>query len=201
MATSARSRLWIAVVGWLVVGALVIWATCVLLILYTGSRPVIRNADAILVMGAAQYNGRPSPVLKARLDHAIGLFHKGLARKIVFTGGVGAGDTVSEGEVARRYALKHDVPAEAILVERHGQTSAESVAAAASLMRAKGLRSALVVSDSYHMLRLELLVRRAGIRPYRAPAASPIDRARRTRMRYVLRESVLFPATAILGGK
>jgi uncharacterized SAM-binding protein YcdF (DUF218 family) len=201
MATSARSRLWIAVVGWLVVGALVIWATCVLLILYTGSRPVIRNADAILVMGAAQYNGRPSPVLKARLDHAIGLFHKGLAGKIVFTGGVGAGDTVSEGEVARRYALKHDVPAEAILVERHGQTSAESVAAAASLMRAKGLRSALVVSDSYHMLRLELLVRRAGIRPYRAPAASPIDRARRTRMRYVLRESVLFPATAILGGK
>lgn len=201
MAASARGRLWIALIGWLVAGALVIWATCVLLILYTGSRPVIRDADAILVMGAAQYNGRPSPVLKARLDHAIDLFHKGLARKIVFTGGVGAGDTVSEGEVARRYALKHDVPAEAILVERHGQTSAESVAAAASLMRAKGLRSALVVSDSYHMLRLELLVRRAGIRPYRAPAASPIDRARRTRLRYVLRESVLFPATAILGGK
>jgi uncharacterized SAM-binding protein YcdF (DUF218 family) len=153
------------------------------------------------VLGAAQYNGRPSPVLKARLDHAIDLFHKGLAKKMVFTGGVGAGDTVSEGEVARRYAIKHDVPSSAILVERHGVTSAESVAAAASLMRAKGLRSALVVSDSYHMLRLELLARRAGIRPYRAPAASPIDRARRTRARYVLRESVLFPATAILGGK
>ncbi|HEX6063537.1 MAG TPA: YdcF family protein [Longimicrobiales bacterium] len=194
-------RVWLALIGWLVGGTLVIWAMSVLLILYTGARPVIREADAILVLGAAQYNGRPSPVLKARLDHAIDLFDQGLAKTMVFTGGVGAGDTVSEGEVARRYALKRDVPASAILVERHGLTSAESVAAAAALMRAKGLRSALVVSDSYHMLRLELLVRRAGIRPYRAPAASPIDRARRTRLRYVLRESVLFPATAILGGK
>jgi uncharacterized SAM-binding protein YcdF (DUF218 family) len=69
-------------------------------------------------------------------------------------------------------------------------------------MRANGLTSALVVSDSYHMMRLELLVRRAGIRPLRAPApGGPIDRDRQSRMRYVLRESVLFPATAILGGR
>jgi uncharacterized SAM-binding protein YcdF (DUF218 family) len=201
MRAASSPRLWLALVAWLIVGAFAIWVTTILLILYTGARPVIREADAILVLGAAQYNGRPSPVFQARLDHAIGLFHKGLAGKMVFTGGVGAGDTVSEGEVARRYAIKHDVPADAILVERHGVTSAESVAAAAALMREKQLRSALVVSDSYHMLRLELLARRAGIRPYRAPAASPIDRARRQRVRYVLRESVLFPATALLGGK
>jgi uncharacterized SAM-binding protein YcdF (DUF218 family) len=198
---AAPGRIWLALIGWIVIGTLVIWVTTVLLILYAGSRPVIREADAILVLGAAQYNGRPSPVLKARLDHGIDLFHKGLAKRMVFTGGVGAGDTLSEAEVARRYAIRHDVPASAIMVERHGVTSAESVAAAAALMREKGLRSALVVSDSYHMLRLELLVRRAGIRPFRAPAASPIDRARRQRLRYVLRESVLFPATVLLGGK
>jgi uncharacterized SAM-binding protein YcdF (DUF218 family) len=201
MRAAHSGRLWLALFAWLIAGALVIWATTVMLILYTGARPVIRQADAILVLGAAQYNGRPSPVFQARLDHAIGLFHDGLAKTMVFTGGVGAGDTVSEGEVARRYAIKHDVPASAILVERDGVTSAESVGAAAALMREKGLRSALVVSDSYHMLRLELLARRAGIRPYRAPAASPIDRARRQRVRYVLRESLLFPATALLGGK
>jgi uncharacterized SAM-binding protein YcdF (DUF218 family) len=201
MRATSSPRLWLALVAWLIVGAFAVWATTILLILYTGARPVIREADAILVLGAAQYNGRPSPVLQARLDHAIGLFHKGLANRMVFTGGVGAGDTVSEGEVARRYAIKHDVPADAILVERHGVTSAESVAAAAALMREKQLHSALVVSDSYHMLRLELLARRAGIRPYRAPAPSPIDRARRQRVRYILRESVLFPATALLGGK
>jgi uncharacterized SAM-binding protein YcdF (DUF218 family) len=198
---AAASRTWIALIGWLVIGAVAIWVTTILLILYAGSRPVIRKADAILVLGAAQYNGRPSPVLKARLDHAIDLFHKGLAKQMVFTGGVGAGDTLSEAEVARTYALRHDVPASAIMVERHGVTSAESVGAAAALMREKGLGSALVVSDSYHMLRLELLVRRAGIRPFRAPASSPIDRARRQRVRYVLRESVLFPATVLLGGK
>lgn len=201
MRAAASARLWLAWFAWLFIGAFVIWVTTILLILYAGARPVIREADAILVLGAAQYNGRPSPVLQARVDHAIDLFHRGLARKLVFTGGVGAGDTVSEGEVARRYAMKHDVPSSAILVERHGVTSAESVAAAALLMREKGLHSALVVSDSYHMLRLELLARRAGIRPYRAPAASPIDRARRQHARYVLRESVLFPATALLGGK
>lgn len=198
---ASSGRVWLALIGWLITGGIAIWVTTILLVLYAGSRPVIRKADAILVLGAAQYNGRPSPVLKARLDHAIDLFHRGLAKKMVFTGGVGAGDTLSEGEVARRYALKKDVPASAIMVERHGVTSAESVAAAASLMRAKGLRSALVVSDSYHMLRLELLARRAGIKPYRAPASSPIDRARRQRVRYVLRESILFPATALLGGK
>jgi uncharacterized SAM-binding protein YcdF (DUF218 family) len=198
---AATGRSWFALFGWLVAGVIILWMASVLLVLYAGSRPSGRNADAILVLGAAQYNGRPSPVLKARLDHGIKLYKDGRAKRMVFTGGVGAGDTLSEAEVARRYAIRRGVPASAIMVERRGVTSAQSVAAAASLMRAKGLRTALVVSDSYHMMRLELLARRAGIRPYRAPAASPIDRARRQRVRYVLRESVLFPATALLGGK
>ena len=201
MSISTARQSWLALFGWLIIGAFMIWVASVLLVLYAGSRPTLRAADAILVLGAAQYNGRPSPVLKARLDHGIKLYNDGLAKAMVFTGGVGAGDTVSEAEVAQRYAIKNNVPAEHILVERHGVTSAESVSAAAVLMRAKGLRSALIVSDSYHMMRVELLARRAGIRPYRAPASSPIDRAQRQRMRYVLRESVLFPATALLGGK
>jgi len=196
----ARGNIVIAAIGWLLFGALVVWASTVGLILAAGSRPVLRHADAIIVLGAAQYNGRPSPVLQARLDHAIGLYKKRLAPRMVFTGGVGVGDTLSEGEVARRYAVKQGVPDSAIMVERRGQTSAESVSAAATLMRSNGLKSALVVSDSYHMLRLELLTRRAGIQPYRAPARSPIDKSR-NRWRYVLRESVLFPATALLGGK
>lgn len=201
MTGASSGRNWLALFGWLIIGAAALWATTILLILYTGARPVLRQADAILVLGAAQYNGRPSPVFKARLDHALELYHRGLAHTLVFTGGVGAGDTLSEGEVGKRYAMRNGVPASAILVERHGVTSAESVAAAAALMRSRELHSALVVSDSYHMLRLELLARRAGIRPYRAPAASPIDRARRQRVRYILRESVLFPATVLLGGK
>jgi uncharacterized SAM-binding protein YcdF (DUF218 family) len=187
----------------LVVSGLTLWLMAVAMVIVAGEWSTERPADAILVLGAAQYNGRPSPVLQARLDHALDLYDRGLAPRIIFTGGIGAGDTLSEAEVSRRYAVRHGVPASAILVERDGETSAQSVGAAAALMRTEGMASALVVSDSYHMMRLELLARRAGIRPYRAPALNaPIDQGtRQTRWRYVLRESVLFPATAVLGGR
>ena len=190
----------LAIFGWLLFGALVVWAGTVGLILAAGARPVIREADAILVLGAAQYNGRPSPVLQARLDHAIALYKQRLAPKIVFTGGVGVGDTLSEGEVARRYALRNGVPESAIMVERRGVTSAQSITAAAALLRDSGLTTVLVVSDSYHMLRADLLARRAGLTPYRAPAHTPIDKSKQ-RWRFVMRESFVFPVTALLGGK
>jgi uncharacterized SAM-binding protein YcdF (DUF218 family) len=191
---------WLKALAWLIFGVAVIWAGTVGLILAAGARPFLREADAIVVLGAAQYNGRPSPVLQARLDHGIDLYRRKLAPKMVFTGGVGVGDTQSEGEVSRRYAIREGVPDSAIMVEREGVTSAESVSAAAALMRERGLRTALIVTDSYHMLRVELLARRAGIRPYRAPAVTPIDKSR-SRWRYILRESALYPATALLGGR
>ncbi len=177
-----------------------LWLASLGLVLLAGSRPMLREADAIIVMGAAQYNGRPSPVFQARLDYALGLYRDGYAPLLIVTGGVGAGDTVSEGEVGRMYVVQRDVPESAILVDREGMTSSESVSAAAALLRSRGLRSALLVSDSYHMLRLQLLARRAGITAYRAPApSSPIDRSAELHRRYVLRESVLFPVTAVLG--
>lgn len=182
-------------------GAILLWLASVAVVLWAGYRPDPRPADVILVAGAAQYNGRPSPVLQARVDHAIELWRDGQAPRLLFTGGVGQGDTVSEGEVARRYAVAQGVPDSVIMVERVGHTSAESVQAAASLMRNAGLQTVLLVSDTYHMLRLELLARRAGIRPYRSPVpASPIDRDRATHRRYVLRESLLLPAEAVRGG-
>jgi uncharacterized SAM-binding protein YcdF (DUF218 family) len=189
--------------GVFVLSVAALWLSSLALVMLAGAVPNERGADAILVLGAAQYNGRPSPVLRARLDHALDLYDRGLAPRLIFTGGVGTGDTLSEAEVSRRYAVRHGVPDTLILLERQGVTSAQSVGAAAALMRAHNLETALVVSDSYHMLRLELLVRRSGIRPYRSPAAdAPIDLATRsTRWRYLLRESVLFPATAVLGGR
>jgi uncharacterized SAM-binding protein YcdF (DUF218 family) len=200
MATRRNAAL--RVLAALLLSAAALWVAAVGLILYAGSHDTLGEADAVLVLGAAQYNGRPSPVYKARIDHAIGIWQQGLARHLIFTGGVGVGDTLSEGEVGRRYAIRTaNVPDSLVLVERNGVTSAESMGAAAALMRANGLTSAIIVSDSYHMLRLELLARRSGIHARRAPAPGPIDRNRDSRMRYVLRESVLFPATAILGGR
>jgi uncharacterized SAM-binding protein YcdF (DUF218 family) len=189
--------------GVFVLSVAALWLSSLALVMLAGAVPNEKRADAILVLGAAQYNGRPSPVLRARLDHALDLYDRGLAPRLIFTGGIGTGDTLSEAEVSRRYAVRHGVADTLILLEREGVTSAQSVGAAAALMRAHNLETALVVSDSYHILRLELLVRRSGIRPYRSPAAdAPIDHATRsTRWRYLLRESVLFPATAVLGGR
>ncbi|MCI0435208.1 MAG: YdcF family protein [Gemmatimonadetes bacterium] len=179
-----------------------LWVASIGAVWVAGRRPALRTADAIIVLGAAQYNGRPSPVLKARLDHALDLFRRRLGGRLILTGGVGQGDSLSEGEVARRYAIENGVPDSLILVDRAGETSAESVEAAAALMREAGLGSALIVSDSYHMLRLELLARRAGIRPFRAPAPdAPIERDAATFRRYLLRESLLLPAAAVLGGR
>ncbi len=200
MAPSPARSVLLSAAGWLLFGIVVIWAGTVVLIVAAGAVPSVRKADAILVLGAAQYNGRPSPVLQARLNRALSLYRRGYARHLIVTGGVGTGDTVSEGEVARRYAVRNGVPDSVIMVERKGLTSAQSVTAAAALMRSARLRSALIVSDSYHMLRLELLARRAGVRPFRAPAVTPIDSSPR-RWRYVLRESFIFPATALLGAK
>jgi uncharacterized SAM-binding protein YcdF (DUF218 family) len=181
---------------------LLLWAASLGFVIFAGARPVLRPADAIVVLGAAQYNGRPSPVFKARLDHGITLYRQGYAPRLILTGGVGQRDTLSEGEVGRRYALDKGIPETAMLVEREGATSAASMTAAALLMREHNLTTALIVSDSYHMLRLELLARRLGIRAYRAPApAAPIDRSVGERRRYVLRESILFPAQAVLGGR
>lgn len=186
----------------LLIAVAVLWLAAVGLVLLAGRWSQLRPADAILVLGAAQYNGRPSPVLKARLDHALDLYRRGFASYLILTGGVGQGDTLSEGEVSRRYVREAGVADSVILVERQGVTSAQSMGAAAALMRANGLGSALIVSDSYHMMRLDVLARRAGVRPYRAPTpGAPIDRTRSTWWQYVLRESVLFPATAVLGGR
>lgn len=185
---------------WLALAGVAIWLAVVGLVLLVGARPELNESDAIVVMGAAQYNGRPSPVLKSRVDHAIHLFGRGLAPRILFTGGVGTGDTVSEAQVARRYALESGVPDSVILLEPWGRTSAESMGEAARILRARRLDSALLVSDPFHMLRLEMLARRGGLEGNRAPVpAGPIQRNASLTLRYVLRESVLVPIAAVQG--
>ena len=113
-----------------------------------------RPADAIVVLGAAHYGDTPSPVFAARLDHAIELWLDGVAPYLIVTGGEATGDTSAEADVARRYAEDRGVPAAAILAERTGRDTAESLRNVAAIMRANGLRSALFVSDRTHMLRV-----------------------------------------------
>src|SRR5580658_3385101 len=108
-------------------------------------------ADIIVVLGAAEYRGHPSPVLEARLNHALFLYLQRFAPRIATTGGKGGDPSFTEGEVAHAYLARHGVPSEAILVESEGETTVQSLAAAAEIMRRMNLRSCIVVSDGYHI--------------------------------------------------
>jgi len=126
-------------------------------------------ADVIIVLGAAEYHGKPSPVLQGRLNHALLLYLKGLAPFILTTGGAGGDPVYTEGEVGRAYLIKHGVPSEAILVEPEGSTTAQSLDVAAEIMRRMGLQSCIVVSDGYHIYRVKRILEAQGIKVYGSP--------------------------------
>src|SRR5215468_10331277 len=115
-------------------------------------------ADVILVLGAAEYRGRPSPVFKARLDHALELYKKGLAPRVMTTGGAGGDPVFTEGAVGRSYLASQGVPSEAIIVENEAESTVRSVAMAGEIMRRMGLHSVIVVSDGYHVYRVKRML-------------------------------------------
>ena len=184
---------WRYVVG-AVVGAFALYLIAVLGALWwQGTRDERRLVDAILVLGAAQWNGEPSPVLRARLDHAAELYSHGYANRIAVTGGVGDGDEYSEAGVAAKYLEEHGIPAQAILMEDQGRNSLESIHGAASILAANGLSRVLLVSDPPHMLRILSMAEAAGLDAYGSPAAaSPSMGSARAQARYFLRELVLY---------
>jgi uncharacterized SAM-binding protein YcdF (DUF218 family) len=158
-------------------------------------RDEARPADAIVVLGAAQYNGRPSPVLKARLDHALELYRNGLANTIITTGSYGSDPNFSEAEVGRKYLVQHGVSVADILTEQGSGTTFDSVRAAAGLLKARGWNRALVVSDGFHLFRAKEMFMDNGILAFTSPAPnSPIEVEASQRFWHSLREVVLFSA-------
>ena len=177
---------------------LIAWVVSLASVERVGRRDEARDADAIVVLGAAQYVGRPSPVLRARLDHAVSLWKRGLAPTLILTGGTGVGDTTSEAAVARRYAMSKGVPDRAIVLEIKGRTTSESMRAVARIMDDREQNSVILVSDPFHMMRLSILARRYGLEPYTSPTrTSPISSNREERWAYVVSESVKVPLAYI----
>ena len=128
-----------------------------------------RPADVILVLGAAEYRGKPSPVLERRLNHALVLYLRGLAPYILTTGGAGGDPIYTEGEVGRAYLTERGVPSESVLVEPAGSTTAQSIDAAAEIMHRANLNSCIVVSDGYHIYRAKRLLESQHIKVYGSP--------------------------------
>ena len=132
----------------------------------------VRPADVILVLGAAEYRGKPSPVLEARLNHALFLYRQQWAPRILTTGGAGGDPTFTEGEVGRAYLSSHGIPSEAILTETQGSSTVESTVAAAEIMRRLDLKSCIVVSDGYHIYRVKKMLESQGMDVFGSPRPS-----------------------------
>jgi uncharacterized SAM-binding protein YcdF (DUF218 family) len=176
------------------VGNLVVLAISVLIIYvaYISSRieqqskrDEAQPADVIIVLGAAEYRGRPSPVLRARLDHALELYRRGLAPRILTTGGAGGDPIFTEGGVGRSYLVSRGVPSESIVVELEGESTVHSVAAAAEILRRMGLQSAIVVSDGYHIYRVKKMLQSNGLTVYGSPRPEKPEHGLRERWLYV----------------
>jgi uncharacterized SAM-binding protein YcdF (DUF218 family) len=139
-------------------------------VVHEGSLQEVHTADAIVVFGAAEYAGRPSPVLKARLDHALDLFQKGIAPVVITTGGAAADPSYSEGGVGQDYLMHRGIPERNLIAETQGSDTAQSAVRVAVIMRANGLHSCVAVSDAYHVFRIKRLLEHEGIGPvYVAP--------------------------------
>lgn len=160
---------------------------------HTASLQELHPADAIVIFGAAEYSGRPSPVLRARLDHALELFHRGLAPVIITTGGAAADPIFSEGGVGRDYLMKHGVPERSLIAETQGRDTAESALRVGVIMKANGLHSCIAVSDAYHVFRIRKLLEREAVGPvYVAPRPESKPHSLWQRAIAVLRESTSY---------
>jgi len=192
---SLRRRIALALGAALVLG----WCISALSILRAASRDAAAPADAIIVLGAAQYRGRPSPVLRARLDHAIGLYARGLAPRLVLTGGIAEGDTASEAAVSREYALQAGVPDSAILTENDGRTTSQSIAGVARLLHSRRIERVVLVSDPFHVLRASRLGEREGLEVLMSPTRTDgVWRRVARQPAYFLAETVKAPLALIV---
>jgi len=152
------------------------------------------KADAIVIFGAAEYSGRPSPVLKARLDHGLTLFRQGMAPVVITTGGAGQDPQFSEGGVGHDYLLRHGIPEQNLIAETQGSDTAQSAERVATIMHANGMHSCIAVSDAYHVFRIRALLRREGVAVEVAPRPESRPRSAWDRFSAVIREAASYLA-------
>ena len=159
-------------------------------VVHEGSLQELHPADAIVVFGAAEYAGHPSPVLRARLDHAFNLFQHGIAPVVITTGGAASDPSFSEGGVGRDYLMRRGIPERNLIAETQGSDTAQSAVRVAVIMRANGLHSCVAVSDAYHVFRIKRLLEHEGVGPvYVAPRPDSRPHSVVQRMYAVLREA------------
>jgi uncharacterized SAM-binding protein YcdF (DUF218 family) len=179
----------------LAVVAFVLWVAWICLWVVRESwQQEVHPADAIVVFGAAEYDGRPSPVLRARLDHAFYLFQRGVSPVVVTTGGAGADPKYNEGGVGHDYLMHRGIPEANLIAETLGSDTAQSAKRVAVIMRTNHMRSCIAVSDAYHVFRIRKLLEHEGLKVYVAPRPDSRPRSAGQRAQAVLREAMSYIA-------
>ncbi len=170
------------------------YLTALLVVMHAANQDQRQPADAVVVLGAAHYDGRPSPVFQARLDHAVVLYQAGLAPLVILTGGQAEGDTTSEAAAGSSYLQSKDVPAEALVVRATGRSTAASMRDVADWLKNNQLEEVLLVSDPFHMARLRVEAKRNDLTAYLSPTrTSPISRSLSSALPYYLSEAWKVP--------
>ena len=185
-------RVWLL---WTLIPLLSLIAFFILLgaeIVHDSRHQELHSADAIVVFGAAEYDGRPSPVYRARLDHAYDLFRQGLAPIVITTGGAAADPNFSEGGVGHDYLMHRGVPDSALIAETQASDTAESSVRVGVIMRANHMKSCIAVSDAYHVFRIRKMLEHEGMQVYVAPRADSRPKSLWQRGVTVLRESASY---------
>lgn len=153
-----------------------------------------QKAEAIIVFGAAEYAGRPSPVYRARLDHAFDLFRQGMAPVVITTGGAGLDPDFSEGGVGRDYLLHRGIPEQDLIAETQGSDTAQSAERVATIMRTNSMHTCIAVSDAYHVFRIRALLQRQGVAVEVAPRPESRPLSLWQRFEAVMREAMSYLA-------
>nr|WP_269670806.1 YdcF family protein [Stenotrophomonas sp. SY1] len=179
---------------WRLMALLLLWLLGVAAwIIWVGDRDQAAPADAIIVLGAAAYDAKPSPVFEERIRHGLDLYHQGYAPKLIFTGGFGGSRArFSESQVARRYALKQQVPAADILIETRSRTTRQNLVEARRVMQQNNMHRVILVSDPLHMARALRLSRELGIDALASSTPSTRFRSFHTSWRFLLQEVYFF---------
>ena len=179
--------------GAAVAAVVLLVASTALAIWYTARQDARPGSDAIVVLGSAQYNGKPSSIFEARLEHAAALYRQGVAPVVVTVGGKKSGDAFTEAEAGRDYLAEQGLPADALLAVPHGVDTLESMRDVAGVFDERGWHSAVLVTDPWHAMRAEKMAEDAGMDASSSPTRQgPAVQTRTTQFRYILRETAAY---------
>lgn len=184
---------WVRPVVYAICLALVVFfvVTCIRIVLQS-HRDEARAADVIVVFGAAEYAGRPSPIFRARLDHAYELFEKKLAPIVIVTGGAGGDPHFTEGGVGRDYLISRGIPERRLIAETQGDNTSQSAERVGVIMHTNGWNSCIAVSDGYHLFRIKRMLQRQGVKAYGSPRVQEVPVSDGSRALTVMREALSY---------